>query len=160
MRQASLAVSSILLVALALLASPIEALGSDSSNCSAVSGAFFFSSFTFTSATTATAEATVTGDLAGTAHADYFDIEQSGEGATHMNAVHIITTADGTLVTSDRILLLADNEPGWGRPNSQLRIVAGTGAYENATGLLHTHGRVNLGTLEGSIDYKGRVCLP
>lgn len=160
MRRANFAVTSVSAVGIALgLAGLIEPLHAKS-NCSRVSGMFLFSSFTFTGPTTATAEATVTGDLAGTAHADYFNIEQAGDGAVHMDAVHIITTTGGTLVTSDRILLLPDNEPGWGRPNSQLRIVAGTGDYEDASGLLHTHGRVNLGTLEGSIDFKGRVCLP
>jgi hypothetical protein len=132
----------------------------DKSKCSHVAGTFVFSSFTFTSPTTATAEASVTGDLAGTAHAEYFNIEQSGNGAVHMDGVHIITTTGGTLVTSDRILLLPDRDPGWGRANSQLRIVAGTGVNANASGLLHTHGRVNFGTLEGSIDFNGIVCRP
>jgi hypothetical protein len=45
------------------------------------------------------------------------------------------------------------------RPHSRLFIVEGTGKYEEATGLLRAHGRVNLGTLEGSLAFKGKVCL-
>ena len=46
----------------------------------------------------------------------------------------------------------------FGGPRSQF-VVGGTGAYENASGLLHTHGiaNVNEGTL--ILRYDGRICL-
>jgi len=47
-----------------------------------------------------------------------------------------------------------------GLPNSRLDVIGGTDAYDGATGLLHTHGQVNLVTLAGSIQYKGQVCVP
>lgn len=128
-------------------------------NCRRVAGTFVFTSFTFTSATTATAEADMSGDLSGTAHADYFNIATHGDGATHMNGMHTLSTTDGTLTTFDHILLLPDAEAFAARPNSRLYVVGGTGMYEGATGLLHTHGRVNLATLAGSIQFKGRVCV-
>ena len=63
--------------------------------------------------------------------------------------------------TFDRIHLRPDTEVGRFRPHSQLRIVEGSApSAETTTGLLHTHGRVNSGTLEGSIDWKGRICAP
>jgi hypothetical protein len=128
--------------------------------CTPVTGAFAFTAFTFTGPTTATAEATISGDLAGTVTAEYFDLHQSGEGATHGHAVHMITTATGTLVTMDEIMLLPPTDPDVSRPHSRLYIAGGTGAYQGATGLLKTQGEVDLSSLEGSIPFKGRVCLP
>lgn len=128
--------------------------------CKHVSGAFVFTRFQFTSQTTAVGDGTVQGDLAGAFHAEYFDIEQRGNGVIQMRAHHTITTSTGTIGTSDEILLLPDEDPAVARPNSRLHLIGGTGAYADATGLLHTHGRVNLATLAGSIEYKGRVCVP
>ncbi len=130
------------------------------SGCQHVSGAFVFGRFEFTSQTTAVGAGTVQGDLAGLFDAEYFDIQRRGDGVTHMHAHHTITTSTGTVRTSDEILLLPDQDPAVARPNSRLYVVDGTGAYAGATGLLHTHGRVNLGTLDGSIQYSGRVCVP
>ena len=137
-------------------AGPIAAM----SVCTHVAGALVFSSFTFTSPTTAHGEGTVHGDLSGTFVADYFDIQQRGGGVIQMHAHHTITRSSGTIITSDDILLLPDRDPTVALPNSRLHVTAGTGAYAGATGLLHTHGDVNLVTLDGSIDYKGQVCVP
>jgi hypothetical protein len=142
-------------VSLGGLAKPAAA----AANCEQFTGEFVFSSFFFTSATTAVGEGSVSGDISGTFHADYFDIVQHGEGAIEAHATHTITTAEGTLVTSDQIRLLPDREPGVVGPNSRLSVVAGTGRYESATGLLHTHGEVNLTTLDGAIGFKGQICL-
>src|SRR5437899_12913303 len=128
--------------------------------CGHVSGAFVFTTFQFTSQTTAVGEGTLQGDLAGGFSAEYFDIEQRGNGAIHMRAHHTITRSTGTIRTSDEILLLPDQDPAVGRPNSRLHVIGGTGAYARATGLLHTHGQLNLVTLDGSLQYKGQVCLP
>ena len=128
--------------------------------CEHVSGAFVFTKFQFTSQTTAVGEGTLLGDLAGGFSAEYFDIEQRGNGAIQMRAHHTITRSTGTIRTSDEILLLPDQDPAVGRPNSRLHVIGGTGAYDRATGLLHTHGQLNLVTLAGSLQYKGQVCLP
>jgi hypothetical protein len=145
------------LAGVAVAAEPLRA----QANCTPVQGSFLFGLFQFTSATTAYAEGIVDGDLAGTFVANYFNISQSGNGTLLLNGSHTITTGGGTLTTFDRINLLPDQDPGWFRPNSQLRIVEGAAPYAEATtGLLHTHGRVNPGTLEGSIEWKGRVCAP
>ena len=128
--------------------------------CEQVSGAFVFTKFQFTSQTTAVGEGTLQGDLAGGFSAEYFDIEQRGNGAIHMRAHHTITRSTGTIRTSDEILLLPDQDPAVGRPNSRLDVIGGTGAYDRATGLLHTHGQLNLVTLAGSLQYKGQVCVP
>ena len=66
-------------------------------------------------------------------------------------------------MTSDEILLEPVNtHPGWLRANSRLHLVDGTGAYAGATGLVHTHGEVNVFTVppQGSIDFDGQVCVP
>jgi hypothetical protein len=151
--------SSRLWAALLLVCGSVTVAGAEPT-CTTVTGAFAFTSFTFTGPTTATAEATISGDLTGTVTANYFNIEQSGEGATHGQAVHMITTASGTLVTMDEVMLLPPTEPGVSRPHSRLYIVGGTGAYEGATGLLKTQGDVDLSSLEGSIAFKGRICVP
>jgi len=128
--------------------------------CEHVSGVFVFTKFQFTSQTTAVGEGTLQGDLAGGFSAQYFDIEQRGNGVIHMHAHHTITRSTGTIRTSDEILLLPDQDPAVGRPNSRLHVIGGTGAYDGATGLLHTHGQLNLVTLAGSLQYKGQICLP
>jgi hypothetical protein len=129
-------------------------------NCEHVSGAFVFTMFQFTSQTTAVGAGTVQGDLSGRFSAEYFDIQQRGRGVSHMQAHHTITTSTGTIRTSDDILLLPSKDPAVARPNSRLDVIGGTDAYDGATGLLHTHGQVNLVTLAGSLQYKGRVCVP
>jgi hypothetical protein len=91
----SLALTILVAAGLVGFAQPAKA----DSKCEQVSGEFAFTSFAFTSATTAVGEGTVTGDLAGTFHADYFDIQQRGGGVIHMHGEHTIRTAAGTLVT-------------------------------------------------------------
>ncbi len=128
-------------------------------DCEHVSGAFVFTRFQFTSQTTAVGEGTLQGDLSGGFSAEYFDIEQRGSGVIQMRAHHTITRSTGTIRTSDDILLLPDQDPTLARPNSQLEVIGGTGTYAGATGLLHTHGQLNLATLAGSLQYKGQVCV-
>ncbi|PYP01288.1 MAG: hypothetical protein DMD57_14345 [Gemmatimonadetes bacterium] len=128
--------------------------------CEHVSGAFVFTRFQFTSQTTAVGEGTMQGDLSGGFSAQYFDIEQRGNGVIAMRAHHTITRSIGTIRTSDEILLLPDQDPAVALPNSRLDVIGGTDAYDGATGLLHTHGQLNLATLAGSIQYKGQVCVP
>jgi hypothetical protein len=128
--------------------------------CEHVGGAFVFTRFQFTSQTTAVGEGSVQGDLSGRFSAEYFDIEQQGNGVIQMRAHHTITRSTGTIRTSDEILLLPDRDPAVGRPDSRLTVIGGTDAYDGATGLLHTHGQLNLVTLAGSLQYKGQVCVP
>jgi hypothetical protein len=131
----------------------------DGRGCARVSGEFAFSAFGFTGATTAAGVGVVRGDLVGTFDAEYWDVQQDANGVISTRAMHILTTANGRLVTSDRIRLLPDATPGFVRPDSRLRIIAGTRQYEGAGGLLRTGGKVNLTTLEGAITYEGTLCL-
>jgi len=140
------------------LAASAEQLAAQT-DCEHVSGAFVFTRFQFTSQTTAVGEGTLQGDLSGGFSAEYFDIEQRGSGVIQMRAHHTITRSTGTIRTSDDILLLPDQDPTLARPNSQLEVIGGTGTYAGATGLLHTHGQLNLATLAGSLQYKGQVCV-
>lgn len=129
-------------------------------SCSHVSGSFTFTSFQFTSATSAVGAGTVSGDITGTFAAEYFDLHQNGDGSSVMDAHHTITTGAGSITTADVIILRPDRNPVVARPNSRVDVTGGTGAYEGATGQLHTHGEFNLVTLDGGIDFKGEVCLP
>jgi hypothetical protein len=132
--------------------------------CSEITGTFIFTSFTFLnpelSEAEADAEIWMDGSLAGYAHAHYI-IDQKGNGVLQATFSHTWTFADGTVHTQDEGVVLLDRKnPGWGRVNSRLHIVDGTGAFAGATGLVHTHGEVNLFTLEGGIDFKGQICVP
>jgi hypothetical protein len=132
--------------------------------CAKFSGTFFFTVFQFDSATTAHAKGDIWSGGAVVAHfsAQYFNIEQTGNGVIHANGQHTQTFLNGsTLVTHDEILLQSDNQdPAWVQANSRLHIVEGTGDFAGATGLLHTHGALNIVTLEGAIDFKGQLCIP
>jgi hypothetical protein len=78
-----------------------------------------------------------------------------------LNGQNAITLAGGTLLTFDEILLKAEHDnPAVVRANSRLYIVGGTGAYAGATRLLRTHEAFNVVTLEGTIDFKGKICTP
>jgi hypothetical protein len=131
-------------------------------DCEDVRGAFVFTSFAFTGPTTAAGVGTVRGDLSGTFTAAYFDIAPQAGGVINMHAHHTITRRRGTIMTSDEIRLLPDPDPAWVRPSSRLEVTGGTGAYEGATGLLLTAGRVNLNVVPpaGSIEISGRLCVP
>src|SRR5712691_10757689 len=112
--------------------------------------------------TTAAGAGTVRGNLSGTFTAEYFDIAPQADGVINMHAHHTITRHRGTIMTSDEIRLLPDPDPAWIRPSSRLEVTGGTGAYEGATGLLLTAGRVNLNVAPpaGSIQFSGRLCVP
>jgi hypothetical protein len=150
-----LALAFLTSICLAGAANPAAA----SDNCEHVTGEFVFSSLEFTSPTTAVGEGTATGDFPGTFDADYFNIRQGTGGPIKADASHAITTLEGILITSDKIRLIPQAEPGVVRANSQLRIVGETGKFAGTTGLLHTFGNVNLDTLEGAIGYKGKICF-
>jgi hypothetical protein len=131
-------------------------------DCEHVRGAFVFTRFAFTGPTTAVGAGTVRGNLAGTFTAEYFDIAPQADGVINMHAHHTITRRSGTIMTSDEIRLLPDPNPAWVRPRSRLEVTGGTGAYQGATGLLLTDGRVNLNEVPpaGSIRIRGRLCVP
>jgi hypothetical protein len=131
-------------------------------DCENVRSAFVFTRFAFTGPTTAAGAGTVRGDLSGTFTAEYFDIAPQAGGVIKMHAHHTITRRGGTIMTSDEIRLLPDPDPAWVRPSSRLEVTGGTGAYEGATGLLLTSGRVNLNVVPpaGSIRFSGQLCVP
>jgi len=123
--------------------------------CVPLSGTFYFTSLVFgadDNGPMAHGEGIVKdGDVEiATFVADYH-LDQRGNGVTQTTASHTITFLDGSgsIVTSDEIRLQD------GRASSRLYIIGGTGDYEGATGLVHTHG-----TIQDGIDFKGQICLP
>jgi hypothetical protein len=139
--------------------------------CEPIARTFVFTVFQFTSATTAVGQGIIydAGQPVGTFDAKYSNIHTKGNptqgnGVIQMNGQHTMTFTDGsTLLTHDEILLEPENQnPGWMRANSRLYLVDGSGVYAGATGLLHTHGEVNVFTVppQGSIDFSGQVCVP
>lgn len=121
--------------------------------CIPLSGTFHFTSLEFGNggATAHGVGFVQEGDeTIGTFVADYV-FDPKGNGVVQTTASHTITFTDGSgsIVTSDEIRLQD------GRASSRLYIVGGTGVFEGATGLVHTHG-----TIEEGIDFKGQVCIP
>ena len=155
----------LLLISLILAPTLVSAVPSNpiTPPCSPLSGTFAFTLFQFTGPTTAIGQGTVSrgGQNIGSFSASYFNIEQQGQGVIQLNGQHAITLGNDTLLTYDEIRLQSDNQnPAVMQASSRLYIVGGTGAYAGATGLLHTGGAFNVGTLEGGIDFKGKVCVP
>ena len=133
--------------------------------CGEISGTFKALSFTFLkpdgSEAAAVSEIWIGGKVVGYAEAHYF-IDQKGNGVLQATFSHDWTFLDGSTIHSQDQgnVVLDKKNPGWGRANSRLHIVSGTGKFAGATGLVHTHGEFNLFTLEGGIDFKGQICLP
>ena len=133
--------------------------------CDEISGTFIATSFVFLnsdlSEAAAQAEIWMDGELVGYAEAHYL-LAPKGNGVIQATFSHNWIFLDGsTIRTQDEGLLILDGKnPGWGRANSRLHIVEGTGVFAGATGLVHTHGELNIFTLEGSIDFKGQICVP
>lgn len=118
--------------------------------CTQLSATFAFTLFEFTGPTTAIGIGTVSsnGQVIGSFSANYFNIDQKGQGIIQLNGQHAITLADGTILTFDDIHLQAEpDNPLVMRANSRLHIVGGVGAYAGATGVFHTHGAFNIVTL-------------
>jgi hypothetical protein len=134
---------------------PVAAADRSQADCINVAGEFI-------GVLTATGAAGVTtGDLAGSATSTVVEITTSGvsgDGTLHYRLVHVFVTAYGELHTEDEAVLTPIGA-GLLRVNDRLEVVGGTGIYENATGLLHTHGiaDLNAGTL--ILRYEGRVCV-
>jgi hypothetical protein len=152
--------ATIALVVAAVAASSLPAAakpGGHQGTCTKVAGEFAFTKFQFTSDTTAFGVGIVRGDLAGTFHAQYWDITPGANGVIDTQGSHVLTTPRGTVVTLDEIRLLPDTN-GFVRPDSRLHVVGGTKAYKHTTGVLRTSGRVNLTTLEGAIAFEGEMC--
>ncbi len=163
------------LIVLALLPASAAATNAEPCNppCTAVNGEFTFTRFEFTSETTAVGEGVVTwtqcgASVTGAFVADYFNIEARGNGVTQLNGQHTITLPDGVVQTFDEILLqevrnsslATETDPTVLRANSRLYIIDGAGAYANASGMLQTYGAFNATSLEGSIGFRGRICIP
>ena len=74
----------------------------------------------------------------------------AGSGGTlHLEGAHrLIDTATGMHLVTDDFIRISPS----GVVNDTLRIV------EGGTGLLHTHGSVDLATGVVTLDYRGRVC--
>ena len=134
--------------------------------------------FEFTNApgepTTGKASGKLTGDLAGTFSAEYFNFVVFDKVATTLNGRHAFSVggsaAGNVLLTFDKILLFPDpTNANKVTADSILEIVGGTGIYEGAIGSLDTgNGGVDFtpdpsiptGAGKLSIGYKGKFCRP
>lgn len=167
----------LVLALLVLMLLPIPAAATNAEPCKPpcmpVTGEFAFTRFEFTGETTAIGEGKVTWtrcgtSVTGTFVADYFNIEARGNGVTQLNGQHTITLPDGVVQTFDEIILrevrnsplATDTDPTVLRANSRLYIMDGAGAYADAAGMLQTNGAFNVTSLEGSIGFKGQMCVP
>jgi hypothetical protein len=80
-----------------------------------------------------------------------------GQGAIHSVVLHRITTAGGTIMTSDEGVL-APVDPPLYRLNHRWTITGGTGDFEGASGFLRPHALINLATGEIGGSFHGRIC--
>ena len=82
-----------------------------------------------------------------------------GQGALHVTLTHVFESPEGTFTTDDRAVCApAGQDPNVCRVNDTMRIVSGTGVFENASGQLQNHGIINLNTFTLTYSLRGRVC--
>ena len=106
------------------------------------------------------AEGTITGDLAGTVTAVYFNFETRPDGTITAVGLHTLVTADGYIFTKDEIILHPTDDPAVVTSSSHLHIIGGTGKYDHATGLIKiVSGTGNFATGVLSLGFKGEVHL-
>jgi hypothetical protein len=103
------------------------------------------------------------GDVPGLQSSFISSMTQSGQGAQHFTLQHTFVSTDaarpGTFITSDQAVCA----PAGGGPNvchvsDHLTIVAGTGIFSNAGGMLHNQGVIDLGTFTLTFNIHGRIC--
>jgi hypothetical protein len=110
------------------------------------------------------ASGTISGDINGPVSAAIHQVEPSGEsdsGALQVLMEHHYTNASpfGRVDTSDHAVLAPiDKAAGLYRMNNRLTVAGGDGIYMDATGYIHTHGTVDLGTGAINLSLSGRVC--
>jgi hypothetical protein len=79
--------------------------------------------------------------------------------ATHVTLMHVFLSDAGTFFTEDRaICAQAGNDPTSCLINDDMRIVGGTGVFEEVSGFMHNTARLDFvaGTLTGTA--RGRIC--
>jgi hypothetical protein len=79
--------------------------------------------------------------------------------ATHVTLMHVFLSDAGTFFTEDRaICAQAGNDPTSCLINDDLRILGGTGVFEDVSGFMHNNSRFDFvaGTLTGTA--RGRIC--
>ena len=102
---------------------------------------------------------TVTGDLAGTALGQNFQIVKvSGDRTFQFVVDRIFVTAQGDLYNTVVVGVLSPKAPPVYLVDEHSVITGGTGAYAGATGNLHIHGIFDFSTGQFSIAYHGEVC--
>lgn len=130
-----------------------------SSGYQRVSGTATFTSFQFTSPTTAVSGGNVTGDISGTFTVQYYDLTTNDDGSRILRSNHTLALGTGTILTQDYIVLLPVSDPSVFRPVAHMLITGGTGAYAGASGEFIVYGEYNQATLEGSLQFKGDICV-
>jgi len=122
-----------------------------------VSGTATFTSFQFTSPTTAVSGGNVTGDISGTFTVQYYDLTPNDDGSRTLRSNHTLALDAGTIMTQDYIVLLPVSDPSVFRPVAHMLITGGTGAFAGAEGEFIVYGEYNQATLEGSLQFKGDI---
>jgi hypothetical protein len=102
---------------------------------------------------------TVTGDLAGTALGQNFQIVKvSGDRTFQFVVDRIFVTAQGDLYNTVVVGVLSPKAPPVYLVDEHSVITGGTGAYAGATGNLDIHGIFDFSTGQFSVAYHGEVC--
>jgi hypothetical protein len=82
---------------------------------------------------------------------------RKGQGTIHSVTLHQISTPRGTIMTTDEGVL-APIDPPLYRLNHRWTITGATGDLDGASGFLHPHALINLGTGDIEGFYHGRIC--
>jgi hypothetical protein len=108
-------------------------------------------------------EGTISGSVNGDAFATILALDPHGDGSIGVEMQHTYVDKEpsggevGRIFTMDRGVLAPEDPPAY-RFNNQLQVTGGTGTFAGASGRLHAHGSVNLGTGAIELTYQGRVC--
>lgn len=108
-------------------------------------------------------QGTISGSVNGDAFATILALVPHGDGGIGVEMTHTYVDKDasgnelGRIFTMDRGVLAPVDPPAY-RFNNQLVITGGAGTFDGASGRLHAHGSVNLGTGAIALSYQGRVC--
>jgi hypothetical protein len=98
------------------------------------------------------------GNELGTFVACATSFQQRGDGALMFGLAHTYTTMAGDIFTTTDTIVASPIDPPMYTINNHAEVTGGTGAFQDALGLIHDHGTANLQTGVVSVDYDGRIC--
>jgi len=97
------------------------------------------------------------GNAIGDAYAWIDELKPRGNGAISVSMRHRYVIDGSALDTEDRGVLSPMDPPVYWF-NNRLEVVGGTGIFSDASGMIRSHGTVNMGSGAIELAYHGRIC--